>query len=78
MAWFALIAALAFGVMFRWCCWAPSPGQRGASRARAGQQRRPMAQGWSAWQRGAFEEAVVAGRTPRNAMLKPVSRVLRV
>ena len=56
MAWFALIAALAFG-MFHGFVGLPHL----ASAVPAGPvpaAETSMAQGWSAWQRGAFEEAV--------------------
>src|ERR671937_362290 len=55
MAWFALVAALAFGI-FRGFVGPPHL----ASAAPAGPvptAEASMAQGWSAWQRGAFEEA---------------------
>jgi tetratricopeptide (TPR) repeat protein len=56
MVWFALIAALAFA-MFHGFVGLPHL----ASAAPAGPvpaAETSMAQGWSAWQRGAFEEAV--------------------
>jgi CHAT domain-containing protein len=56
MAWFALVAALAFGM-----CHGVVGLSHLASAAPAGPvpaAETSMAQGWSAWQRGAFEEAV--------------------
>ena len=56
MTWFALVAALAFGM-----CHGVVGLPHLASAAPAGTvpaAETSMAQGWSAWQRGAFDEAV--------------------
>jgi hypothetical protein len=76
MAWFALIAALAFA-MFHGFVGLPHL----ASAAPADpyrQQRRPWHRGGAPGDAVRSKRQCVAGRTPYNAMTRPVSRVPRV